>query len=168
MNEPQAGDRGQPRSGPTWVHVGLAVVFGALVVLLAALPGWCRDRTRPLSTAEAVALVGALAGVGVAVFGWVAIVVTQALLRAMRDGDGLTVESHWGGFGGGLGGWRGSPAVLLLGCLLLSGGAAFGLAAIGMDRIASIARPPATTRPVEGGAADAPPVAKPGPGGPAK
>lgn len=55
-------------------------------------------------------------GIGAGLF--YALFLVQLLLR----GDAPQIESHWGGFGGGLGGWRLSPsAAFLLAALVLSG-----------------------------------------------
>jgi hypothetical protein len=43
-------------------------------------------------------------------------------LRSLEHGDGFAVESHWGGLGGGLGGWRVSrPLMFLIGALACAG-----------------------------------------------
>jgi hypothetical protein len=50
-----------------------------------------------------------------------------ALGRALARGESVMVESHWGGIGGGSGGWRVStPLIYLLGLLIL-GAIAFGV-----------------------------------------
>ena len=59
-------------------------------------------------------------GLSTAVVLGVVILVTVTLLVAMfvavRRGEGFEIESHWGGLGGGLGGWRVSaPLVYLFG-----------------------------------------------------
>jgi len=52
------------------------------------------------------------------------------LIQLVR-GDGPQIESHWGGFGGGLGGWRLSPsAALLIITLVLSSMAAMLIAPV--------------------------------------
>lgn len=59
---------------------------------------------------------------------------TAAALYAARlaierlSGDGASVQTHWGGIGGGLGGWRMSPTLFLLVLALGFAGAAVGLA----------------------------------------
>ncbi|MDP3749699.1 MAG: hypothetical protein Q8Q88_21930 [Phenylobacterium sp.] len=40
-------------------------------------------------------------------------------LETLRRAEGLFLESHWGGLGGGLGGWRISPAAVLVFLLLV-------------------------------------------------
>ncbi|MCG8460073.1 MAG: hypothetical protein MI919_27640, partial [Holophagales bacterium] len=51
-----------------------------------------------------------------------ALVLMLAEIVADRGEEGFTVESHWGGLGGGVGGWRISePLVAVLAGLLLSG-----------------------------------------------
>lgn len=48
-----------------------------------------------------------------------------AMFRALSQGDRFEIESHWGGLGGGLGGWRVSkPLVFLLAVLAIIGMAA--------------------------------------------
>jgi hypothetical protein len=39
------------------------------------------------------------------------VLVLTALTREVQGGGAPAVESHWGGFGGGMGGWRVSPAL---------------------------------------------------------
>ncbi|MCB9745795.1 MAG: hypothetical protein H6740_24685, partial [Alphaproteobacteria bacterium] len=41
---------------------------------------------------------------------------------SMRDGYWPTLETHWGGLGGGLGGWRASPSLIYLVGALWFGG----------------------------------------------
>jgi hypothetical protein len=41
-----------------------------------------------------------------ALFACVALVFLTRLIRSLEDGQQLGVESHWGGLGGGVGGWR--------------------------------------------------------------
>lgn len=41
---------------------------------------------------------------------------------SMREGAWPTLETHWGGLGGGLGGWRASPALIYLVGALWFGG----------------------------------------------
>jgi hypothetical protein len=50
-------------------------------------------------------------------------------LGALRSGEGIGVSSHWGGLGGGLGGWRLTPATpaLLLALIFFGASVAIGL-----------------------------------------
>lgn len=50
---------------------------------------------------------------GFAVFAAIAVQFAWSLASTMRRGGSVSVESNWGGFGGGLGGWRLSPALIL-------------------------------------------------------
>jgi hypothetical protein len=55
------------------------------------------------------------------VFGALAVVLTLRLMYAIRKDDPIGISSHWGGLGGGTGGWRLSPALVsLLGALAAS------------------------------------------------
>ena len=77
--------------------------------------------------AAALALLGALTL-------WCA----AAFFAAMRDGRWPAVETHWGGLGGGLGGWRAAPSLVYL-MATLGFGAMFTAAALGKDTAASAA-----------------------------
>lgn len=55
-------------------------------------------------------------------FGSVMIFFLGSFAAAMRSSTWPTVETSWGGLGGGLGGWRISPAVLYLVAALVFGG----------------------------------------------
>ena len=66
-------------------------------------------------------------GFGV-LFASVALVFSARLIRSLDNGDYLGVESHWGGLGGGVGGWRISTPVIYLVCVVSFGA----LAAVSM------------------------------------
>jgi hypothetical protein len=77
--------------------------------------------------ALAVALLGgtatpALGGLqagALLVCGTVTLVLAFAVLEQLRQNEGLSFESHWGGLGGNLGGWRLSTSVVLVLLLLV-------------------------------------------------
>lgn len=62
--------------------------------------------------------------------GAVSLLLAWAVVDAIRTGEGLSVETHWGGLGGGLGGVRLSAALSLVILLLVFAGATV---AIGMN-----------------------------------
>ncbi len=84
--------------GPFWI--GLAVSLAACPGMAQSQPGWLDPLSQP-------------AGWAVAALFLLAVVVLAALLRALGRGDAVSVESHWGGFAGGLGGWRFSRPLAL-------------------------------------------------------
>lgn len=98
-----ADERKAPSS---WI---IGVLFSAGVMVIAAL----RSDRLPL-----------LQGAMVAVLGSIALVAAAHALTLFRSGETVGLESSWSGLGGGLGGWRMSPATALCVLALLSGGAA--------------------------------------------
>lgn len=52
----------------------------------------------------------------------IALVMTLGFIRSMQDGGSLGIESHWGGFGSGGGGWWLSPPLSFLIGLMFSAG----------------------------------------------
>jgi hypothetical protein len=66
---------------------------------------------------------------------------TQRFLGAER-GQPFGVESHWGGLGGGLGGWRVSPQVIYLVAALVFAGMLTALASRTLDVLRPAAPPP--------------------------
>jgi hypothetical protein len=55
-------------------------------------------------------------------FGIVLVMLLWVFGRSLRSGDGVAIESHWGGLGGGIAGWRVSaPLIYLLGIVFLLG-----------------------------------------------
>jgi hypothetical protein len=85
LTHSQADDATPPRSLPA---LGLANL-AALLFLLVRPP-----LTNPGGLIIALIFAGA------------ASVTLSLCLQTIRDGDGIGMESSWGGFGGGLGGWR--------------------------------------------------------------
>lgn len=99
----------------------------ALAVLLTVLPfgifaltywlgGWATYGEAPLPLLVFVvgSLLSLLLGASLALF--------LFFLTAMAQGSSVGIESSWGGFGGGLGGWRISSALaFLLGALFFAG-----------------------------------------------
>src|SRR5437899_610150 len=68
-----------------------------------------------------------LLGLGLVwLFGWMSWQVLPRFLNALDEPDpakaGFWIESHWGGLGGGLGGWRVSNAIVYLVLLSILGG----------------------------------------------
>lgn len=53
-------------------------------------------------------------GLGIVLFGALTLLLVLRLFRALQLGDTPRVENHWGGFGGGLGGWQLSPSLVFL------------------------------------------------------
>jgi hypothetical protein len=55
-------------------------------------------------------------------FGIVLVMLLWVFGKSLRDGDGVAIESHWGGLGGGIAGWRlSAPLIYLLGIVFLLG-----------------------------------------------
>ena len=55
-------------------------------------------------------------------FGIVLVILLWAFGNALRHGDGVAIENHWGGLGGGIGGWRlSAPLIYLLGIIFMLG-----------------------------------------------
>ena len=55
-------------------------------------------------------------------FAIVLLILLWAFGSAIRNGDGVAIENHWGGLGGGIGGWRlSAPLIYLLGIVFMLG-----------------------------------------------
>jgi hypothetical protein len=103
------------------------VVVGSLVfLLLAPLAMLLTERFHddPRADEKMVAL-----GLGV-LFACIALVFLTRLTRSLEAGETLGLESHWGGLGGGVGGWRISRPVGYLFCVMTFGA----LAAVAVSR----------------------------------
>lgn len=96
-------------SGYREIALVVSVLAGAALVALAV---WAADAGR-LPAAQAVLLV-VLGALAVASFGM--------FIHSLGGGDGVGVESHWGGIGGGVGGWRvTTPLIFLLLTIFFAG-----------------------------------------------
>jgi len=120
LAQPEPGGGGPAR--PTTV-----AKTGAPAEIRAAAPsdrqGATREqaaRTDSLAAAESVAaswrrrVEAALGGAVVVLLAAGSIAFIVAAAWRLRRGEEFEVTSHWGGFGGGLGGWRISPPLMLL------------------------------------------------------
>jgi hypothetical protein len=108
-------------------------------------------------------------------FGSAALMAAARLIELLQRGEAIELQSHWGGLGGALGGWRLSPpASLLLLTLVLSAGLAGLATSVRSDRdekkgmMAAVDPPPAKANapkakdsPVEVKRAPAPSAQKP-------
>ena len=121
-------------------------------------------------------IVGIAAAVlAIALFGWFTALLTFRSIFSIDEGSALEVESHWGGFGGGLGGWRFSRSLSYLLAALAFGGLLTGttwmlLHDTSSDTSRSGAGPRGTTpaSPVTGGTSVSPaPAPTPAPSAPA-
>lgn len=103
----------------TAVSDHLRAVFGAaaIVALLVGLLWAVRLNQIPPFKAGLIGFLGAITL-------WLA----MACYALIRRNNGLTFESHWGGLGGGLGGWRASPALVVAILTLLFASATVGVA----------------------------------------
>ncbi len=90
-------------------------VVGAAAVLLGGL-------TAALAFAQGLTEVDLLHAFVVAALGSALFVMVWGLLRSVERGESIEVTTHWGGLGGGLGGWRVSPPVIFLVGTLCFGG----------------------------------------------
>jgi hypothetical protein len=94
------------------------VVVGSLVFLLVAPLAMlltARFHHDPRADEKMVAL-----GLGV-LFASIALMFLTRLTRSLEAGETLGLESHWGGLGGGVGGWRISRPVGYLFCVMTFG-----------------------------------------------
>ena len=87
--------KGRPAQS-SWIYL---VLFCAAVMASAAA------RTDQLSFTQALLII---------IFGSVALIAAAYALSLLRDGETIELQSNWGGLGGGLGGWRLSPATSLV------------------------------------------------------
>lgn len=97
--------------------------YWAVLLLVVFLAG--------LAVAVARQEVTGLRGAGLSLAGGITLWFLHLFVDSVRDGQWPAFESHWGGLGGGLGGWRVSPSLLyLLGAL----GFASAVVALGAER----------------------------------
>ena len=112
--KPEADPR--PASNPILLAILVAVVLSGALLILGVAQGQIR------------ALPAAL----VLILGTLTLFAGQQAVVALARGETIEISSHWGGLGGGLGGWRVSPvATLLLLALILLGAT---LASSAIDR----------------------------------
>ena len=64
----------------------------------------------------------------IALFASLTILFALETFRCLELGDGFAIESHWGGLGGGLGGWRISRPLMFLIATLVCAGLSFAVA----------------------------------------
>lgn len=94
------------------VRVLAAWLFFLVFVAFLAAVGWAVWKGE----------LGFPSGIGVVALGGLAIASFFLCVGAMESGEGFGLESHWGGLGGGVGGWRLTrPTVFLLAALFLAG-----------------------------------------------
>lgn len=84
----------------------------------------------------------------VALFVSLTILFALETFRGLELGDGFAIESHWGGLGGGLGGWRISRPLIFLIAALVCAGLTFAVASPYLQ----IATTPANMGPTSDGA----------------
>jgi len=71
----------------------------------------CLLANAPLAAQSDAAWLQTPTALAILVLGLLAVILLIAFIRALGRGDSLAIESHWGGFAGGLGGWRISRAL---------------------------------------------------------
>ncbi len=106
-----------------------------LVLLLGLLGAVRQDQVRPME------------GSVIFVLGCLTVAFASGFTTTVRRGEWPRLETSWGGLGGGLGGWRISPALAwLLGALLFGSAFTFTtLSAAGLERASAAAIPAHTT-----------------------
>ncbi len=87
-----------------------------IILIVTALFGFA------LAGAALAGKINALLAAIAILFGGAAIIVVRAAAERFTAGDRIELQSHWGGLGGGLGGWRLSPgaSLALLAFILLA------------------------------------------------
>jgi hypothetical protein len=81
-----------------WIVAGLIIVSAALLLAEAV-------RVGPLRPVEAALIL---------ICGALTVVAALFAIDSLASGEGLRFDSHWGGLGGGMGGWRLSPGSTLV------------------------------------------------------
>jgi hypothetical protein len=114
VSAPPQGGQAEEADRAALSPLSIAVVVATAAAMAIAVLAGVRSGDLPVSRAILTLVCGALT-----------LLVAIYAMEAIRTGEGLIVESHWGGLGGGLGGWRASAsAVLVVLLLLLLGGTA--------------------------------------------
>ena len=96
---------------PVWRHLGIICL--TVIGLIGAISG-------EVSFLQAIVAVS---------FASAALVAATMATDRIAAGDAIEMQSHWGGLGGALGGWRLSPATSLLLVALFFAGGALGVVA---------------------------------------
>jgi uncharacterized membrane protein len=81
-----------------WTVAGIIIVLAALLL---AAAGW----RQPVSPVDAALVL---------ICGSLTVVAAVFAIDSVAGGEGLRFDSHWGGLGGGMGGWRVSPTTTLV------------------------------------------------------
>jgi hypothetical protein len=142
-NQPQPGGN-QPQPGGNQPLAGDTSAQPADSPAAPTAPGARRAAANPDSAAQARRAANAdlvFMG-GIALLGVCTLAFAGLFVRETWRGHSAEVESHWGGFGGGLGGWRVSPSLTYLVCAL-----AFGTMVSVLVARASPAPPPSKADP---------------------
>jgi hypothetical protein len=98
--------RAQQNAPTSWTYI---VLFCAAIMAVAAV------RADQLTFGQALPVI---------ILGGVAVIAAAAAIARFEKGDRVELESHWGGLGGGLGGWRVSAVTILSLLALVFAGAA--------------------------------------------
>jgi hypothetical protein len=100
-----------------WMKPWLLILFGAATALLLRSPSG-RSPDAPIQVQMPSA--GQLQIIFLILVVLLLFLLIAVFVRAIERGEGVSVESHWGGLGGGLGGFHVSPPMIyLLGIVLL-------------------------------------------------
>lgn len=127
-------------------------VLNIVVALLVSIPSWLTARAIAVSTASTAAPATRISytiegirlwqGIALGMLALGTLVFLFLFVRMVERGVAPQLESHWGGIGGGLSGWRLSPSLTYLAAAAVFG-VLFAIFVVQLDRPASKTPPPA-------------------------
>lgn len=98
----------------------LGVIIPTATALIVRKPSAPADSSLPIQLHFPI--VPSPQSVALILVGLVLLILLWVFFRALNQGEGVAIESHWGGLGGGIGGWRlSAPLIYLLGIVFLLG-----------------------------------------------
>jgi hypothetical protein len=102
----------------TFVAWTLVLVPTGVALLLRRV--WKDDNFRPWVVNISLAEIPSPKTILLLIVGLLLLILVGALIHSLSRGESVSIESHWGGLGGGIAGWRlSAPSVYLLGIVFL-------------------------------------------------
>jgi hypothetical protein len=100
--------------------VAWTLVLGPTGVALLLRKLWKPDNFHPWTVSISLSQIPSPKSILLLIVGLLLLILMIALIRSLSRGESVSVDSHWGGLGGGIAGWRlSAPLVYLLGIAFL-------------------------------------------------